>query len=140
MPGGQGFLDVLRGDSDALVNAEEAMTRVVEAANRTGKPGSVTLTVKVHRPKNSEEGRVYVTAAVVERIPRAETRDRQFFVTDDGSLSRRDPRQPEMPGLTTVERDAPVERDKPAESADNKHEGAERTEAKPRGGRTAKAK
>ena len=105
---GQGFLDVLRTDMASLTSAEDMLRRCVEATDKTGLAATMTLTLKVHRLKNSDEGRVYVTASLAERMPKPAGRDRLFFVGDDGNLTRRDPRAPELPGLAAVEiTDAP---------------------------------
>ncbi|GFH36588.1 hypothetical protein [Streptomyces pacificus] len=76
---------------------------LIEAVIETGKAGSLSLKVDV-KPIAGTDGRTLtVTDAVTTKVPRIERPKSIFFVTDDGNLSRTDPRQPVITGLREVE-------------------------------------
>jgi hypothetical protein len=97
----QTFLDVLRNDPALLADCAEALARVVEAVKTTGKKGAVTLKVTIHRPPKSDPAVVWITGGVTHSAPSPDREDRMFFAVD-GRLSRRDPRQPDLPMLSRV--------------------------------------
>lgn len=104
MADGQQFLDVLREDGVLLIDAEQLLMDVVEAVKRTGKAGRITLTLDVKRPKKAADAlAIWVSGAVNAKVPRPDTEDHLFFA-QDGELSRRDPRQPALPGMRRVDR------------------------------------
>ncbi|MER8083802.1 hypothetical protein ABTZ57_01235 [Streptomyces sp. NPDC094048] len=85
---------------------DELSTRLhelIEAVRETGKAGSISLKVDV-KPIAGTDGRTLtVTDTVAAKVPRTERPKSIFFVTDDGNLSRTDPRQPVITGLREVE-------------------------------------
>jgi hypothetical protein len=78
----------------------EAMQALVHACKETGKTGALTLVIKVTPGKS---GQVEITDAIKTNLPVFSRESSLFFVTDDGDLSRKDPRQEELPGLRGVE-------------------------------------
>ena len=80
--------------------AIEELRDNLEQLNRsvilTGKPGSITLKISV-KP-NGATG-VMVKDDIKVSIPVPNKEDTLFFVTEEGGLTRRDPRQPSLAGL-----------------------------------------
>lgn len=87
-----------------VTEAAEEIAQVVEAVRRTGRAGTVSIKFGIKPQGNSEDGVVFVRDEVVARAPRPEKRDTVFFATDDGRLSRQDPRQSVLPGIREVAR------------------------------------
>ena len=70
---------------------EQALLDTGAACARTGKPGTVTLTITI-RP-NPANGRAMVDAQVTEKQPKPATEPTLFFLSSGGALSRKDPQQ-----------------------------------------------
>lgn len=81
----------------------EALKTLVQSVDEHRKAGTLTLTVKV--APNADGVTVTVTDKIVLKAPEAERGAAIFFIDNDGSLQRRDPRQIELP-LREVERPA----------------------------------
>lgn len=73
---------------------EGELRSLLEAISGTGKGGEVTIKIKV-KPKKSH-GAVEITGDVKTKLPEPERLSSVFFITPEGNLSRRDPRQREM--------------------------------------------
>jgi hypothetical protein len=85
----------------------DAVNELVEAIVEHGKPGSLTLTLKMKPATKGLGNSLLVTDEVKVKKPMGERGESLFFADDHSNLSRRDPRQPEIPGLTDVS--APAE-------------------------------
>lgn len=72
-----------------------AMTDVARAVQLLEKKGSVTLKLTL----SERGGGVVVTPEVKHDVPQPATSGQFFYVADDGSLSRRDPNQPQPPSM-----------------------------------------
>jgi hypothetical protein len=72
----------------------DALADLVAAVMEHDKAGSLTLTVKV---KPAGDNAVFVTDEVKSKPPEGERPAALFFTDPRGNLSRRDPRQPELP-------------------------------------------
>jgi hypothetical protein len=83
----------------AASRASEALADLVAAVIGTGKPGAMTLTIKVEPmvKGGSEDGSLILTAVVASKTPRDDSSG-VFFGTERGTLTRTDPRQLEIPG------------------------------------------
>ncbi|MGW7196612.1 hypothetical protein [Streptomyces chryseus] len=85
---------------------DELSTRLhelIEAVRETGKAGALTLKIDV-KPIAGTDGRTLtVTDTIAAKLPKTERPKSIFFVTDDGNLSRSDPRQPVITGLREVD-------------------------------------
>ncbi|MEE4493533.1 hypothetical protein [Streptomyces sp. BE230] len=80
---------------------------LIEAIRETGKAGSLSLKIDI-KPIAGTDGRTLtVTDTVAARLPKTERPKSIFFATDDGNLSRTDPRQPVITGLREVEPTTP---------------------------------
>ncbi len=97
------FLVNVRKGEFASEAADDIAT-VVEAVRRTGRAGTVSIKFTIRPQGNSEDGVVFVRDEVSAKLPRPEKKDTVFFATDEGRLSRRDPRQSELPGIREVAR------------------------------------
>lgn len=84
------LFEINRGDSHRELSA--ALAELVAAVTRTGKPGSLTYTVRVE-PQRGNEHIVCVTDQIGGKPPQGERRTSIFFVDDTNSLVRNDPRQ-----------------------------------------------
>lgn len=81
---------------------------LIAAVKDHGKGGSITLTIKVDPLGKGVERQVVVTDNVTVKAPTGKRPTSMFFVDDDGNLTRKDPRQPELP-LREVSRPAAAE-------------------------------
>ncbi len=101
----QSVIPIIR-DADrgrVLSDMQEAIDNIVEGieANRGVGVGKVTLTLTI---KSKSEGGAYtISADVKAKIPEPSRADMIMFLGDDGELQRRDPRQPDLPGVTAAD-------------------------------------
>jgi hypothetical protein len=95
------FTDVLRDlrFGVALDEISEEFNRLVAAVDNTGRPGELTLKIKL---KPSTAGAIEVLDEVKAKVPTLPKESSLFFPTVEGNLVRNDPRQPEIPGLKEV--------------------------------------
>lgn len=85
---------VLQADLNAQIR--DLLGKIQE----TGKEGKIALELRF---KPAGQGRVEVSTAIKSSVPQPTTESTLFYITGEGRLSRRDPRQPELPALRTVE-------------------------------------
>lgn len=71
-------------------------TELVHAVDDTGKKGKLALEITI---APAGKGRVDVSATIKSTTPVHNTESSLFFVTEEGTLTRRDPRQLELPQL-----------------------------------------
>ncbi|MFD8970499.1 hypothetical protein ACFV0C_36855 [Streptomyces sp. NPDC059568] len=103
------FAVFLQEQSSGTLHAElsERLHDLIEAVRETGKAGSLALKIDV-KPIPGTDGRTLtVTDTVAAKLPKTERPKSIFFVTDDGNLSRTDPRQPVITGLREVDTTTP---------------------------------
>ena len=81
-------------DDDLTATLAEVAERVL----LEGKPGSITLKLSL----SEKGGGVIVSHEVKATTPKVKT-EAFYYLGDDGTLSRRDPRQPQIPGFTDKE-------------------------------------
>lgn len=84
----------------AAARASEALADLVAAVITTGKPGTMTLTFKVEPTVRggSADNALNITAVIASKTPKDDSTG-TFYGTEEGGLSRSDPRQPEIPGV-----------------------------------------
>lgn len=92
------FVGTLRRGT-LLDDAAEALQEVTQAVQETGKPGTVTIQFQVRPASKHDATMLVIRDKVSAKTPEPDRAETVFFATDDGQLSRRDPRQPELPGL-----------------------------------------
>ena len=101
------------GQGRLMEELAEALALTAAEVVATGKPGTVTLTLKV-----SNHGVGDVMVAVEEKLDRkAPTKDARgaFFFAWDGELHKNDPRQPQMDFRTVTDRETGEIREIPAD-------------------------
>ncbi len=79
------------------------LTVVVQAVRDTGKPGSLSFTLKVKPASKGDTGVLMLEDSITTKVPQLERGATVFFATKDNSLSTRDERQLELEGLRVVE-------------------------------------
>lgn len=98
---GNNFVAVLnqlhRGS--AVADASDALAEVVRAVRENGKKGKLTLAITV--VPLSKGDAVDLVCEVAVKVPKPNKGSSLFFVADDGTLLRNDPRQGELK-LTVV--------------------------------------
>lgn len=89
--------DVLRDirKGRAVEQATRLLAEVVRAVDETGKPGSVTITLKV-KPEKGGGSQKTISCDVKHSKPEADIPEAVFFSDADGDLHRTDPSQTEM--------------------------------------------
>lgn len=81
----------------------EALHDLVAACLDTGRKGTVQLALTIEPDKNAPRERFNVAHVIVAKTPRVAARPSMFFVTDDGNLSRTDPRQERFEPLRSLD-------------------------------------
>ena len=107
----QDVLDLLVGlrQGAALEEYAESVSELLEAVRKTGKGGSIQFTLKVAPISAADSVTLTIDDALTLKAPKLPAGSTVMYRTEDGRLSRRDPRQPELPGLREVSREAPAE-------------------------------
>lgn len=81
---------------EVLVEATDELARVIRSVHEHGKKGSLTLKLDLTPMKNNPEV-AEVAASVTGKPARPAPRATPMWPTEDGRLSRKDPRQDELP-------------------------------------------
>lgn len=81
----------------------DSLAEVVEAVRETGRAGSLMLTVKIRPAAKNGGPSVVVSDLLVAKPPKPEVAETVMYALEGGALSRRDPRQPSLPGGFTNE-------------------------------------
>lgn len=97
------FDQTLRELGEGATNHElgETLQRLIDRVQDTGKGGTLTLTLGV---AFNGQGRIEVKDSVTVKLPEHARPTTSFFIDKDGNPSRRDPNQPEIPGVITFNR------------------------------------
>lgn len=74
----------------------EELADLVATCRALKKKGSLTVTLNIE-PDKADDRQVIISDDVKVKAPKAPTQPSRFFSDDAGNLSRRDPRQPELP-------------------------------------------
>lgn len=90
-----------RGKTAAQLT-DEIHKALTEIAN-TGRPATVTLTLKIEPDKKAADERIFVTPAITSKLPRLPEAASLFYLTDDHNLTRSDPKQPAFEGMRAVD-------------------------------------
>lgn len=85
----------------------EKLHDVAEAVLRTGKPGTITLTVKIDAD-DVDSRRLAITETVAAKLPVGTAKKSVFWADDDGNLVRTDPTQLSFGDIRSA--DAPTDR------------------------------
>lgn len=89
------FQDILTDLDDGKVHEQlqKQLQQLVKAVMETGCKGNLALTLNV---KRENRGMVVVTAEVKTKLPQKATEATVFWPTEEGGLSRENPRQPTL--------------------------------------------
>lgn len=92
------FDQTLRELGEGSTNHElgDALHRLIDRVQDTGKGGSLTLTIAV---ASDGAGRIAVKDTVSLKLPEHNRPTTSFYVDKQGNPSRRDPNQPALPNL-----------------------------------------
>lgn len=95
------FCQIREGDS--VSEASDKLQELVAAVRETGRPGTLTIAIKV-KPGTTRGriGTIILEDDIAAKLPKKEKDESLFFATDDNTLQRTDPNQPEL-SLKTVE-------------------------------------
>lgn len=87
------------GAGRLAARVSEQLADLTSAVVATGKKGKITLTIEVAPVKKANANTLMVSGSSKAAIPEPEDASPTsvFFATDDGTLSRDDPRQPQLP-------------------------------------------
>ncbi len=97
------FDQTLREINNGRLVAEltEELTKVIAAVRRSGKTGSISLTLKL-KPRGETNEQLEVIPTVKGTKPEASRPISIFFVNSDNGLQRDDPTQHTLPGLQSA--------------------------------------
>ncbi|HWK52450.1 MAG TPA: hypothetical protein VNR40_21290 [Steroidobacter sp.] len=89
--------DVLREARGGRVAdiASSRLAELVQAVDETGKPGAITITIKV-KPEKGGGSQKQLSFDVKAKLPEHDLPEATFFSDADGNLHRTDPAQREM--------------------------------------------
>lgn len=80
----------------------EALNTLVHVCSSTGRSGELTLKLKL---KPGKGGQIEIADDVIVKSPKEEKGTSIMFATPDGNLTREDPRQLQLEGLRTVDKE-----------------------------------
>jgi hypothetical protein len=92
------FLTLLQTHRGAgvLADASQGLSELVAAVQNTGKPGTLTVTLRIS-PASRGNSAVVVGDRIVAKVPQMAAEESFWFATEDGKLLRDDPRQARLP-------------------------------------------
>ena len=93
------FFDTLREirAGAALDDLATELADVVAAVRQTGKAGTLTLKLAIAPASKGDVQTLMLADTITAKLPRADRGSTVFFSDDANNLSRRDPRQGEIP-------------------------------------------
>lgn len=92
------FTDVLADirNGDVITDLTDELRELVARVRETGRPGSLTLTLKVKQMSKGVGSALVIEDDIKKKLPVAEKGTTVLFATEDGELQRNDPRQPRL--------------------------------------------
>lgn len=81
----------------AVDDLDASLADVVQAVRNTGKTGELTLKLTIKPASKGDIFTLFVDADIKTKLPRLDNGSTVFFADKDNSLTRRDPRQGEIP-------------------------------------------
>lgn len=91
-------------DGKLSIELDASCADVIAAVQATGKKGEVVLKLVFEPVPKGEPHMMFVSDTVTIKIPKLARSATMFYATEEGGLTRRDPRQPELsmePGQVT---------------------------------------
>jgi hypothetical protein len=95
-------------EGQTLNELSEALVKLTQRVRQTGKSGAMVFTLKVIPASKGAGNALMFTGKVATKLPEFETESTIFFVDDDYSLHREDPRQKKL-DLKEVPKAPPAE-------------------------------
>ncbi|MBF6459831.1 hypothetical protein IU433_12365 [Nocardia puris] len=86
------------------VELTEALHELIAQVKDTGKPGSLSLVIKVSKQKKTE-GMLVIDDNVITKMPPRDRDSSLWFVDHDGNPTRQDPNQLEFQGIRVITTD-----------------------------------
>ena len=95
------FIDTLRElrAGKTLDELAEHLQELVAAVRTTGRAGTLTITIKVGTASRGDHECIMLRDEIKTKIPQGERAATLFFATPENNLTRRQPRQGDLPGL-----------------------------------------
>lgn len=84
----------------------DALHHLIEAIRDTGKPGTLTYTLKIEPDKGGED-MLRLTDKVAVKTPEHDRPRRLYWADQNGNLTRTNPHQPAFDGLQVIENHQP---------------------------------
>lgn len=81
---------------------------LIEAVQDTGKPGTLTYTVRVEPDKGDPDSMLRVTDKITTKLPEHDRPKRIYWTDRHGNLTRTNPHQPAFDGLQVIEDHEPA--------------------------------
>lgn len=96
---GKQFIETLNDIRQGAIADEmgEQLADLVKTIRETGGKGSISLTLTIKPAGKTNTEQLVVSDQIVVKKPKPEQGTSILFSTEAGSLTRRDPRQPELP-------------------------------------------
>lgn len=91
----------LRG-GQADIDAAACLAEVIQAVRETGRAGSLLIEIKLKPVTQNDGSQLIVEDVIKVKKPMPQRGNTVLFTTEDNTLSRKDPRQPELSGLRDV--------------------------------------
>lgn len=79
-----------------IAEAQDKLSSVVKACIATGKPGSITIKLKI---RQGDEDSVVIEDEIKQNAPEKSKHGCSFFCDENGLLYRDNPKQPELPAV-----------------------------------------
>ena len=95
------FLSALR-EGQAIEDYRKALVEMEERVAETGKPGVLTIQIAMKPASKGNRSAFAFVDKIATKLPAGETGETLLFAGEGGRLSRRDPRQPELPAMRDV--------------------------------------
>lgn len=91
-----------RADQTQLLeDLNDDVAKLCARVRATKKKGKITLTIEVSKLKTGENA-LEVKCDFATKLPTADRNPELYFVDEQGGLSRKDPRQPDLPGTGNI--------------------------------------
>lgn len=106
------FSDTLAGLERGKINDQltSSLAVLIEEVNRLGKPGSLTLKLKV-APAGEPGRQIFISPEVALKTPDPDPFPSMFYVGNGGAHFREDPYDQRLPGFDATTRETPREID-----------------------------
>lgn len=96
-----------------LAELDDALSSAVQQVRKTGKPAELTYKIKI-KPQTAEGDEVQLVDSITVKTAQPMRKAATFFTTEEGTLSRENPNQPDLPlravtgGKTAEEQTQPL--------------------------------